>query len=150
MEHSDSTLQKQMTTSLELHDSKNDTVPPMPPMQGFCCAFVIADYTLFLGGPQAPLAWYPGADSLWRVCNVGTVPWQPGRSFLASCGAPKGDFWFLIAASEPPVQPGQQAVVGVIFTSEASPAIPAPPAQAVQETKAEGGIQIVAKPVADE
>ena len=115
--------------SLELHDSKYDSVPPVPQVQSFCYAFVMADYTHLLGSPRVQLAWYPGAESLWLVRNIGAVPWEPGRSFLASSVAPEGDYWFQVAASKPPVQPGQEAIVGVIFTSEASPAIPAPPAQ---------------------
>ena len=114
--------------SLELHDSKYDSVPPMPQVQRCCYAFVMGDYTHLLGSPRVPLAWYPGAESLWLVRNIGAVPWEPGRSFLASSVAPEGDYWFQVAASKPPVQPGQEAIVGVIFTSEASPAIPAPPA----------------------
>ena len=115
--------------SLKLHDSKYDSVPPMPQVQRCCYAFVMGDYTHLLGSPRVPLAWYPGAESLWLVRNIGAVPWEPGRSFLASSVAPEGDYWFQVAASKPPVQPGQEAIVGVIFTSEASPAIPAPPAQ---------------------
>ena len=100
----------------------------MPQVQRCCYAFVMGDYTHLLGSPRVPLAWYPGAESLWLVRNIGAVPWEPGRSFLASSVAPEGDYWFQVAASKPPVQPGQEAIVGVIFTSEASPAIPAPPA----------------------
>ena len=114
--------------SLELHDSKYDSVPPVPQVQSFCYAFVMADYTHLLGSPRVPRVWYPGAESLWLVRNIGAVSWQPGRSFLASCVAPEGDYWFQVAASKPPVQPGEEAVVGVILTSEASPAVPAPPA----------------------
>ena len=68
--------------SLKLHDSKYDSVPPVPPVQSFCYAFVMGEYTHLLGTPRVQLAWYPGSSQL-----AGQLRDTFTNSFIAPLGA---------------------------------------------------------------